>query len=533
MANFELSTYQKDILDFFINHPHENIYINALAGSGKSSTACMLTEHTKTSDVYVAFNKSIAEEFKTKIKNPKTKVYTLHGLSFMIMNNNLLDNQKVIVDNLKMYRIIGDKIFDYYKYKKFEYKSFLKENYIQLYNLCRLTYIDINKDEEILDLINEYNLFIDNGICKGEPIPNKKQICEWIRFMYIQDINSFETELIVDFTDMLYITLKKLNNGEWKVPYYLLFTNVIADEVQDFSIIQMFLLKYIKREQGRFVFVGDKNQAIYAFAGASSKSCELIKKIFAPVNEFELPINYRCPTSHLSLVRERFDIPIQPRPEAPDGEIFTINKTSIYKYIHSGDFVISRKNKWLSDVVLDLVKHGIPIYIEDKDMVTDICKTIERTKSLGIKDLNDKLQEKKKRFYDSINKVKKDDNIPDFDKESIIVDTSSSIDNIEFILNILESFIKYSKSNRTNDFESHIKKLLNTASSKDCVRLSSVHKAKGLESQNVFVLNEAKVCFDPRNSFDLNQQEKNLSYISLTRAKNTIYLVKESSVNKE
>ena len=63
--------------------------MSALAGSGKSTMACLLSEHTTTSDIYVAFNNSIAEEFRTKIKNPKTKVMTLHSLGLSIMNSNI------------------------------------------------------------------------------------------------------------------------------------------------------------------------------------------------------------------------------------------------------------------------------------------------------------------------------------------------------------------------------------------------------------------------------------------------------------
>ena len=49
--DFKPSTYQQDILDFFLNNPQSNMLVNALAGSGKSTTACMLSEHSKTSDL--------------------------------------------------------------------------------------------------------------------------------------------------------------------------------------------------------------------------------------------------------------------------------------------------------------------------------------------------------------------------------------------------------------------------------------------------------------------------------------------------
>ena len=42
-------------------------------------------------------------------------------------------------------------------------------------------------------------------------------------------------------------------------------------------------------------------------------------------------------------------------------------------------------------------------------------------------------------------------------------------------------------------------------------------------------MNEAKINYDFRNSKEQNIQEKNLSYIATTRAKEGLYLVKEPS----
>ena len=110
-----------------------------------------------------------------------------------------------------------------------------------------------------------------------------------------------------------------------------------------------------------------------------------------------------------------------------------------------------------------------------------------------------------------------------------VADSNSKIDNINFVLEILKYYQNRLGNTSTLEFQKYLDKLLNTSPSSDCVTLSSVHKAKGLEADNVFVLNEGKICFDPRNSPELQQQEKNLSYISLTRAKNKMYLVKEPS----
>ena len=67
--------------------------------------------------------------------------------------------------------------------------------------------------------------------------------------------NAFEETQSYDFTDMLYITYKKISNHEWEVPYWACFTNVVIDESQDLSLIQLFLLKFLKR----------KNEKLFSF----------------------------------------------------------------------------------------------------------------------------------------------------------------------------------------------------------------------------------------------------------------------------
>ena len=111
-----------------------------------------------------------------------------------------------------------------------------------------------------------------------------------------------------------------------------------------------------------------------------------------------------------------------------------------------------------------------------------------------------------------------------------VTETNSKIDNTSFLLEILEGYLEHhASSDSVSKFSNFIDKLLNTTPSPSCVRLCSIHKAKGLEATNVFVLNEAKINYDFRNSKEQNVQEKNLSYIATTRAKEGLYLVKEPS----
>ena len=546
--DFKPSTYQQDILDFFLNNPQSNMLVNALAGSGKSTTACMLSEHSKTSDLYIAFNASVVEEFKKKIKNPKTKVMTMHSLAYSIMLYNVEQESKdsaekpkgfgsqrskrtVSLDNFKPHKILDEEITKRYgRYIEFAKRVFLKDNYVNLYNLCRLTLTDMSSNKDVSRLINDHVLFLYYGD-EGYSAPDISEITSTLKILDTKSKQQFETQGVIDFTDMLWITFNKLKYDNWEVPYWALYTNIYCDEVQDFSNIQLNFLKFIKRTKGRYVFIGDFHQAIYNFAGANAQAFNQIPKMFAPVETFDLPICYRCAKSHLSRVNKEYGIPILPCDDAPMGFVKTIDKNKISEYAKAGDMVISRKNKWIAEVVLDLARNGTPIFIEDKEMVGAIKRQILSSKCTSVGTLEKFLQKVisnyNKKLFEIVSKNVREGGHEEEHLEAV-AETNSKIDNTSFLLEILEGYLEnHAPSDSVSKFSNFVDKLLNTTPSPNCVRLCSIHKAKGLEATNVFVLNEAKINYDFRNSKEQNIQEKNLSYIATTRAKEGLYLVKE------
>ena len=548
--NFKPSTYQQDILDFFLNNPQSNMLVNALAGSGKSTTACMLSEHSKTSDLYIAFNASVVEEFKKKIKNPKTKVMTMHSLAYSIMLYNVEQESKdsgekpkgfgsqrskrtVSLDNFKPHKILDEEITKRYgRYIEFAKRVFLKDNYVNLYNLCRLTLTDMSSNKDVSRLINDHVLFLYYGD-EGYSAPDISEITSTLKILDTKSRQQFETQGVIDFTDMLWITFNKLKYDNWEVPYWALYTNIYCDEVQDFSNIQLNFLKFIKRTKGRYVFIGDFHQAIYNFAGANAQAFNQIPKMFAPVETFDLPICYRCAKSHLSRVNREYGIPILPCDNAPMGFVKTIDKNKISEYAKAGDMVISRKNKWIAEVVLDLARNGTPIFIEDKEMVEAIKRQILSSKCTSVGTLEKFLQKVisnyNKKLFEIVSKNAREGRHEEEHLEAV-AEANSKIDNTSFLLEILKGYLEnHASSDSVSKFSNFIDKLLNTTPSPNCVRLCSIHKAKGLEATNVFVLNEAKINYDFRNSKEQNIQEKNLSYIATTRAKEGLYLVKEPS----
>lgn len=546
----QLSKYQEEILNYFSENKQKNIGVSAFAGTGKTFIIERMTEISDTRDIYLAFNNTIAEEFKTKIKNPKTSVMTVHALAYSIMNYNLSkscsshgkggavgvirespNRVSASLDNLKVYKIIDD--FLDATDASFKEKTFLRNSFYELYNKCRVTLTNFEDTNGLLKLIDEYNLFDSTFYGPECEMPTIKSIASWLKKIDEISLKEFSKNKSIDFTDMLYITYLKLKSGEWKPSDKQIYYNVYLDEAQDNNKLQINFLKYVKHIDGRYIFVYDKKQSCYLFNGADAYALDEIEKLYSPIENFTLPVNYRCPTSHLKLVNDEFGIPIEPRKDAPKGKIVTIKKNDIYKYVKPGDMVVSRKNKWLSDVVTELTMHNIPIFIHDKDMVSQVKRIVKYKKSSDLtilcKQLRKDIKNYREFIQNQVSALAKNNGMT----EAMIKleNTSSQMDCTYFLLDLVENFIKEYHNIGIRDFSTYLDKVLSVTPSPKAVMLSSVHKAKGLEAENVFVLNEGKVCEDERNSPEQDQQEKNLRYISITRAKNTLFFVKEDEKN--
>ena len=68
-----------------------------------------------------------------------------------------------------------------------------------------------------------------------------------------------------------------------------------------------------------------------------------------------------------------------------------------------------------------------------------------------------------------------------------------------------------------NEVASNIDAMFYEKDDTNRIMLSSIHKAKGLERNRVFLLN--KTCKP-----EVNQEEKNIYYVGITRAKNSLFL---------
>src|SRR5690606_27887046 len=93
-----------------------------------------------------------------------------------------------------------------------------------------------------------------------------------------------------DYTDMLFAPLML----GLPAPKYAF---VCVDEAQDLSPLTLAVVMRLVDAGARAMFVGDPNQAIYAFAGADSGSLQRIARTTA-ATVLPLSVSFRCPSRH-------------------------------------------------------------------------------------------------------------------------------------------------------------------------------------------------------------------------------------------
>ena len=101
IEEFIPSKYQKNIFDF-IEHGVGNLVVEAVAGSGKTSTIVQALKLIPIDKkiLFCAFNKDIVKELTKKIgKQENVDVRTVHSLGLLMLQRNFKDKELSINEN--------------------------------------------------------------------------------------------------------------------------------------------------------------------------------------------------------------------------------------------------------------------------------------------------------------------------------------------------------------------------------------------------------------------------------------------------
>lgn len=498
---FTPSPYQQKIFDFII-HGNGNAVISAKAGAGKTFTAVesMKLINPKNKVMFLAFNKSIADELSEKLKNYKNvEVRTSHSLGFAMLNRN----------------VEGEIVLDEYKYRRY-----LKEHITELTSIFnqKITRAEyINYIDSITDLIDfaRYNLAQSSEEVKQLAIKYDVPISFDECDVVVKMLEWGKTELnCIDFTDMVWLPVECSMSAKGFQKDF-----IFIDECQDQSLmsIQLFL-KCFKRGT-RFVACGDEKQTINAFNGSSEEAFEYMKN-YPKTTLFELPICYRCPKKMVKLAQD-FVPEIQPREDAIEGEIIANCHTSILK---SGDMVICRSKAPLVMVYNKLLSKNVPCYIKGQEFGLELKKLIS---DIDIEDINISLKEDGVfvRLYDNLfeqrNKLMTSSGM-DYQDATL----SSYVTNLYDMIKTLEILAKYYTTK--SDLLSHIDEMFNE--NNGGIILSTIHKAKGLEADNVYILCYSSMPSKLAKKKWEKEAEENLIYVAFTRAKKRLGFISENEI---
>lgn len=296
-----------------------------------------------------------------------------------------------------------------------------------------------------------------------------------------------------DFDDMLWLPhVLGLSLGTWD--------RVVVDEAQDLSSVQIALLLRTVAPGGRVLVVGDDRQAIYGFRGANAQAfAQLTQRLAAKV--LPLTITYRCPRKVVDLARQ--EVPdFEAGPGAPEG-IVRESKGLDARDLHPGDFVLSRTNAPLLSLFFRLVAAGVPAVVQGREgFLDELIGMVSDAVRLG-----DGADEVRERLFARLDRTiearaRRGDDLGD------LVDQRACLGTL------------FERHGSPAAIVEQLRRLAKVDEGKalKAVCLSSVHRAKGLERERVYVLTAT---FQRGRS----QDEANLWYVAITRAKRELVLV--------
>lgn len=481
---FTLSHEQEEILSALANPNSGHLCIDAKAGAAKTTTIELGAG--KVPEKYglaIAFNKSIADTLGEKLPDNIT-CKTFHALAFAAWKRKA--KAKHVVNKWKLWELSRELWAD-------EYDKETLDEVRDIANAARTQGLVPAGASPLCnsvypDSIDEWTDLAD-GFGFQEPKAKAALARELVRASIKE---TFRGNL--DFTDMIYMPV--VTNAAFDK-----FPIVFVDEAQDLNPLQHIILTKSLAPAGRCVFVGDPHQSIYGFAGAATGSMEILKTQLSATT-YPLNTSFRCASTIIAEAQQI--VPdITAWEQSPAGLVQVVQSWNL-EDIGAGDAVLCRNNAPLVALATNLIKQGILASIKGADIGNSATKLVE------------KLCQGKPLTADALGKRV-----------------------LAWITTELESGCKYPGAKV--DRASCILILCNTCEDSaevidqidrifnrkypGAVHLSSVHRAKGLEWERVFILDQHLMPSKYAKTVEALEQEDNLRYVAITRAKRELYYI--------
>lgn len=469
----------------------ENACVEARAGCGKTTMIKMTANALKKKDItYVVFNVKNADDLKKDESKPANITASTFGsLGLKSLGRNVNVKVKQLKDGKWTKGKIEELLLKERVFNPFsnglsrDDKSNFKDNYdaaTECIKLLKNTYISPSWTD-VLNLIDRYQI----SACMER--------AEFAHFMVDFLKKSDEDQYNVDYEDMIRFCVL---NGKAKNITQDIF---MVDEHQDSTIMRIEFIKQIA-ENSQIGVVGDDRQAIYFFAGSSSEGLKITREKIPDMVLYPLTVNFRCDKN---IIREaqRLVPDIKWHESKEDGVVSYIDMDILDKHIKPGDVGISRYNKVIIPQCFRFIRKGIPATIQGADFGKILKSQVAGFRCSSIPDFYAKLGN----WYDK--QCQYSDNNPSEAVEErfgCLKFLADQCDTVEQIAGTIDNIFK-------------------DTTSKSTITFSTGHRSKGLEWDNVFILDSNNfISRRPDLPTEQALQEKNIFYVAQTRARHNL-----------
>lgn len=475
-----------------------HLVVEAGAGCGKTTTLAKAGQKLLDASGYsmkigvTTFSAAMAAELAHKMPSDVQSM-TTHSLGFRLLREYFPD---VIVDKEKGERLAletlakldprtftGDKI----------YWTAVRQT-MKLVELCKAYLVDGSRDD-VQEFVENYRMEIKRWVYSkvADAVP------------LILEKAKEETNFI-DFDDQIWLPVIH------KIEASRLFDLLMVDEAQDLTPAQWALVFQVSE---RLVFVGDARQSIFAWRGADAQAMTKTREklgdtelgvIVAPLKE-----TYRCPKSHVRIANV-----VEPTLRALEGAgegwvLWTPTEDELADKVEPRDMVLCRTNAPLCRLLFQLLSQGRSARIQGRD---DGKSLISLAKDFAAESIDE--------FLDLL------DAWYEAEREKLVKRTPNKRNARALILledryDCLTS-LSEGLSSRT-ELINRIDAMFSDEGRRDQIVLSSIHRAKGMEADQVWIIRGDKLPHPMARMDWEKEQEMNCLYVAITRAKTTLNFV--------
>lgn len=451
----------------------DNLQVRALAGAAKTSTLVLIAQALPAERLLcLAFNKKIAEEMKQRLPG-NCEAKTLHSLGLSAWRDYIGKFPKINTGKCSQ---LFKRIVDGLSPAEREEAWALRGEILDAVGYGKGRGWVPGSVKGASPLISDEEIY---AVLEFEPTPLSWTLIQRISERSVAAARDGE----IDFDDMILLpVIFPCSFDRYDV--------VLVDEAQDLSTLNHALLRKLRAP--RIIAVGDPCQAIYGFRGAHEESMDVLRESFQ-MRVLTLSISFRCPQA---VVREaQWRAPHMQWPDwAKPGSVRHLPSWTV-EDLPENCAILCRNNAPIFAMGLALIANGRFPTIPRSDIGGALLKQLEK---LGPKELSQANALIRLEEWEAAQRKR-----------------ARNLATLNDRVACLRIFIE--AGDDLGQAIAYAKRLLEASGT---IEMSTIHRSKGLEWDDVFILDESLI--------STREQDPNLRYVAQTRSKlNLTYITTE------